>query len=265
MTLHLYHSVESTCAQKVRIVLAEKNLAWNETRLNLRKGEQFEPDYLKLNPKAVVPTLVHDGQVIRESSIINEYLDDSFPDPALRPTNNYDRARMRLLIKTVDDEVHPATGILSYAVFLRHQMNELKTQKELAEHFNKVADPARRERQKRTHEKGLQSPAAGPAVGTMKNVVALLDEHLGDNPWLAGETFSLADAATLPYMYRARAINLSKLWQHRPRLDAWLSRGIERVDNLNLDEPWGSIAFHDMVAAHADNAKQEIERLIDQI
>lgn len=265
MTLHLYHSVESTCAQKVRIVLAEKGIPWNEIRLNLRKGEQFDPEYLKLNPKAVVPTLTHDNQVIRESSIINEYLEDSFPEPTLRPTDNFDRARMRLLIKTVDDEVHPAIGILSYAVFLRHQMNELKSPEELAEHFNKVADPARRERQKQTHEQGLESPAAGSAISTLNRVIALIDESLGDNPWLTGQQLSLADAAILPYMFRARAINLSRLWQDRPRVDAWLARGIQRVENLSLDEPWGSNTFHDMVAHHAGKARKTIERMIDSL
>ena len=88
MSLTLYHSVESTCAQKVRIVLAAKGLAWEEICLNLRKGEQFAPQYLRLNPRAVVPTLVHDGAVIRESSVINEYLEDCFPEPPLRPVNS---------------------------------------------------------------------------------------------------------------------------------------------------------------------------------
>ena len=65
--LELYYSIESTCGQKVRLNLAEKSLEWRERLLNLRKGEQFAPDYLRLNPKGVVPTLVHDGQVVIES------------------------------------------------------------------------------------------------------------------------------------------------------------------------------------------------------
>ena len=84
VSLTLYHSVESTCAQKVRLVLANKRLAWKEIRLNLRKGEQFEPTYLRLNPKAVVPTLTDDTIIVRESTVINEYLDDAYPEPALK-------------------------------------------------------------------------------------------------------------------------------------------------------------------------------------
>lgn len=263
--LHLYHSVESTCAQKVRIVLAEKDLPWHEIRLNLRQGDQFNPDYLKLNPKAVVPTLVHHDEVIRESSVINEYLEDCFPEPGLRPPSPYDRSRMRLLIKTIDDEAHPAIGILSYAVFLRHQMNELKSPDELAEHFNKVADPARRERQMKTHEQGLQSPAAKSAITSLQKVISLLDAHLGDHPWLAGDEFSLADAAALPYIFRTRAIALDGLWNGRPNFQSWLARGIERVDNLTLEEPWGSTSFHQMVAQHADNQRKEIETMVERV
>ena len=78
--LELYHHGSSVCAAKVRLVLAEKNLEWTGHYLDILAGEQFNPDYLKLNPKAVVPTLIHDGEVITESTIICEYIDDAFTD-----------------------------------------------------------------------------------------------------------------------------------------------------------------------------------------
>jgi len=68
--LELYHHGSSVCAAKVRIVLAEKGLEWKGHYLDILKGDQFDPDYMKLNPKAVVPTLVHDGNVILESTVI---------------------------------------------------------------------------------------------------------------------------------------------------------------------------------------------------
>ena len=76
--LELYHHGSSVCAAKVRLVLAEKNLEWTGHYLDILAGEQFNPDYLKLNPKAVVPTLIHNGEVITESTLICEYLDDAF-------------------------------------------------------------------------------------------------------------------------------------------------------------------------------------------
>ena len=64
--LYLYHGTTSVCAIKVRLALAEKALPWQGEVLWLQRGDQYRPDYLKLNPNAVVPTLVHDGKAIIE-------------------------------------------------------------------------------------------------------------------------------------------------------------------------------------------------------
>jgi len=80
--LELYHNINSVCAQKVRIALHEKRRNAKEHLLKLQ-GDQNDPAYLKLNSNGVVPTLVHDGNVVTESSLILYYLDDAFPDPPL--------------------------------------------------------------------------------------------------------------------------------------------------------------------------------------
>ena len=77
--IELYHNDMSVCAQKVRFALAEKQLSWESHHLNLRAGDQQQPEYLKLNANALVPTLVDNGTVIIESTVINEYLDDTYP------------------------------------------------------------------------------------------------------------------------------------------------------------------------------------------
>ena len=94
--LELYHHGSSTCAAKVRFTLMEKGIEYRSHYVDLLKGENFNPAYLKLNPLAVVPTIVHDGVVLTESTVICEYLEDAFPTPALRPVSPMDRARMRL-------------------------------------------------------------------------------------------------------------------------------------------------------------------------
>ena len=89
--LELYHSVNSVCAQKVRIALAEKGLEYREHLMTLR-GDQFDPAYMKLNPSAVVPTLVHDGRPVIESSVILYYIDEAFPNPpSLMPADPHQR------------------------------------------------------------------------------------------------------------------------------------------------------------------------------
>ena len=76
MTFKLYNTPHSTCSQRVRFVLNAKDLSFDEVHLNLLAGDQLKPDYLKLNPNGVVPTLDHDGQIVTDSTVILEYLDE---------------------------------------------------------------------------------------------------------------------------------------------------------------------------------------------
>ena len=116
--LELYHSINSVCAQKVRIALAEKELLYKEHLMTLG-GDQFDPAYMKLNPNAVVPTLVHDGQPIIESSVILYYLDEVFPERPLMPVAPLARAKTRLFNKLIDEYVHNSCTILTFATAFR--------------------------------------------------------------------------------------------------------------------------------------------------
>ena len=116
--LTLYDSTTSVCAIKIRLALHEKRVPFQSYNIDLRSGDQFDPDYLKLNPNAVVPTLVDDGYVIIESSVILNYVDDIHPIPSLVPVI-HDRAQMRLWMKRIDEVVHPANGNLTHATAYR--------------------------------------------------------------------------------------------------------------------------------------------------
>ncbi len=98
--LELYHNDMSTCAQKVRLTLAEKGLEWQGHHMDLRAGDTRTPEYIKMNPGAVVPTLIDNGTIICESTVIMEYLDDAYPDIGVRPTDAIERARLRGWTKT---------------------------------------------------------------------------------------------------------------------------------------------------------------------
>src|SRR6266496_5181114 len=108
-----------SAAMKVRLVLNEKGLPWDGKILDLRRGDQFDPEYRKLNPNSVVPTLVHDGRAVVESTVIIEYLDEAFPSPALMPGDPYQRAVPRLWMKKVDDYLHGACATLTFAIAFR--------------------------------------------------------------------------------------------------------------------------------------------------
>ena len=116
--LELYHSVNSVCAQKVRIALAEKGLQYEDHLMTLA-GDQFDPTYMRLNPNAVVPTLVHDGYPVIELSVILYYLDEAFSQNPLMPGDLRARAKVRLYNKLIDEYVHNSCTILSFATAFR--------------------------------------------------------------------------------------------------------------------------------------------------
>src|ERR1700744_2214769 len=102
--LVLYNAPQSTCSQRVRFVLHAKNLPFEERKLDLFAGDQLKPEYLAINPNGVVPSLVDDGKVVIDSSVIMEYLDEVFPEPdRLVPDDAAERAKMRALMRFLDE------------------------------------------------------------------------------------------------------------------------------------------------------------------
>jgi glutathione S-transferase len=227
VTLKLYHGSTSVCAIKARLVLEEKGLAWEGELLDLQRGDQHRPEYLKLNPNAVVPTLVDDGRVVIESTLIIEYLDEAYPEPALMPPNPYRRAQARLWMKKIDDHLHAATSAVTFAAAFRRHFLKLSPQ-ELDARLARIPDPAYRERQRLSIEQGLQAPHVAAALRSFERYFAEMEQALGASQWLAGETYSLADAAATPYINRAAMLGMQALWQHRPRLQEWRERIMAR-------------------------------------
>ena len=141
--LELYHGYTSVCAQKARLTLAEKGLEWKSHVLNLN-GDQLDPAYLELNPNGVVPTLVHDGNVLIESTVIMHYLDDTFPTPPLMPRDPRDRARAHLFKKLMDEYIHPACIVFTFATANRGPLAVLsQEQRDLPARKNAAAAPGR--------------------------------------------------------------------------------------------------------------------------
>ncbi|MEO8204391.1 MAG: glutathione S-transferase family protein [Betaproteobacteria bacterium] len=235
--LQLYHYGTAVCAAKVRIVLAEKRLEWEGITviLGLDGGTpapgvltQHDPVYLKLNPNGVVPTLVHDGKVVIESTVILEYLDDAFPQFSLRPVDFHERARMRLWLKRLDDGLHAAAGVLMNAVGYRHRYLDMKPEA-LERYLKEVRDPDKRAVKKQVIEQGSDAPQVIGALHRFQRVLADLEIRLGDAQWLAGGAYSLAEAAYAPYMYRLETMQMAELWEHDlPRVRDWYMRIKER-------------------------------------
>lgn len=196
--LELYTHPMSPCAQKVRIVLAEKGLDWTGHHISLPDKENLEPWYLQLNPLGVVPTLVHEGRPVIESSIICEYLEDAFPEHALRPGDSYQVARMRFWMKHVDVKLHPACGTIQWPMVMRPRLME-KSEAERNEILERIPEKPRRERQKRLVKYGLDAPDVADAVRTYRRTILDMEAALAEHPWIVGDSFSLADVSLAPY------------------------------------------------------------------
>src|SRR3972149_4532048 len=96
--IQLYDFASSPNCQRVKVVLAEKNLPYESIPVDLRKGEQKKPDFLKLNPYGKVPVIIDGATVLYESLIINEYLEEKYPEPPLMPREPAKKAKIRILI-----------------------------------------------------------------------------------------------------------------------------------------------------------------------
>jgi len=219
----LYHNDMSVCSAKVRMALAEKDVAWTGVHLDLRAGDTHLPDYAALNPNQLVPTLVDDGRVLIESNIICEYVDDAWPAPPLRPGDAYERARMRLWLKRLDDFVHAATGTVSLCIAFRHQFLR-RGEAAIASYRSRLVDPLRRERLDQALAQGMDAPGFAPAVRRLAQLLADLDAALAERRFLASADFSLADLAYAPYMIRFSQIGFVDAIDGLPRLARWAER-----------------------------------------
>ena len=241
--LELYHNINSVCAQKVRVALAEKGLEYREHLIDLRGG-QFDPAYMRLNPNAVVPTLVHDGKPVIESSVILYYLEEAFPQPSLMPRDPHQRAAVRLFNKLIDEYVHNSCTILTFATAFRPWFAGL-TGEQIEARLAKSPSKQRTEYKRDVALHGLQSKYVRQALDHHLKLLKMMDSALARGPWLAGEAFSLADAAVIPYILRLDLLKLDKLlsekagdWYRRMR-----ERGSVRKEMLERMTPQDKAPF----------------------
>ncbi len=229
--LELYHHGSSACAAKVRLALAEKSLEWNSHYLDLLKGEQFSPAYLKINPKAVVPTLVHDGVAIPELTVICEYLDETFPEHAIYPKSPPDRARVRVWTKAVDEELHPACSAITYIV--SHRRTILRNGAGSFDEFLQRAGAdgiGARQQKWQWIQHGIAAPGAAEKIRLYAGYLQKMEDALSESGWLVGDAFSMADIAMAPYVNRLDALAMDGLWSagRLPGVERWFARVKER-------------------------------------
>lgn len=263
--LELHHSNWSICAQKVRLVIAEKGLDVVEHHVDLRARDQQKPEYLKLNPKGYVPTLVHDGRPVIESALICEYLEEVFPDTPLSPADPVAKAYMRTWTRRPDDGLHRACATLTNAIAFRLQWLE-KSPEEIAAVLRDTPDPIRREWRRDMIEKGTSAPIFRNSVWVYDALLTDMEAALQDRDWLAGDSYSLADVSLTSYLNRVAELQLQPLWErNRPRVTDWFARIRARE---NFRTAFGNYPYDDFCDLMAEQGRArwpEVEAALDAI
>ncbi|WP_417674819.1 glutathione S-transferase family protein [Roseibium sp.] len=222
--LTLYHGATSVCSQKARLSLAEIGLEYEGHLLDLMTGDQFDPDYLKLNPNAVVPTLVDDGTVVIESSLILEYLDETYNAGKLMPRDPELKAKTKLwLLRCL--AIHGAINSLSFATVLRARQMAGKTPEQLEAMLRQMPNPISREKRRDLLENGVDSLHVEAALREMRSALADMAAMLAQYHWVSGPDYGLADIALLAYIDRLDRLAMSGLWEDEfPEVADWLER-----------------------------------------
>jgi glutathione S-transferase len=240
--LTLYHYDRSTAAQRVRLLLAEKALAWKSVIVDTARGDvdQLPEDYHRLNPKGLVPVLIHDGAGIAESLVILEYLEDAFRQPSYRPQSPEARARMRLWMRKIDDGVHVASRTIGVCLVNRH-IYKAKDAGKIEKYYAQMRDQVRRTNDQINIASGLDSPLLPDAVATFRRLFEEMNGTLSQSPWLAGESYSLADIALVVYVRRMESFMMAPLWQHLEHLNEWYERIATRPAYERAVVSWGDV------------------------
>ena len=194
MAIKLYHDVPSSNSDRVKIALAEKGLVWEGVTVSLARKEQKSPEHLKRNPYGKIPVIEDNGKILFESCIINEYLDEKYPNPPLMPKDPYLRGRGRVLVDYALNYTHEPYWAL------RGEMMKKESERNGA-----VLEEKR---------------------GTLRELMQYLEEALGDQPYFLGE-FGLTDIAIIPRLLRMESYGALPA-PTLPSLNEWLARMKQR-------------------------------------
>jgi glutathione S-transferase len=246
----LYHGKTSVCSIKARLALAEKGVSF-ESRIMTLRGDQFDPEYMKLNPNAVVPTLVHDGNVIIESTVVMRYVDEAFAGAPLVPSDPLARAKVRMAEKLMDEYVHNSCTTLTFATANRPQLARM-TPDELEAELAKSPDPKRSEIKRQVVKHGLDAPVVVDALRHHQTLLERIAAAMKDGPYMAGSIWSLADAAATPYVWRLDKLKLARMWDQRPGVAAWYERIRQRPSFKTAVEDWMTQADHERYEKEPD-------------
>ncbi len=227
--VHVLHFMGSSCSQKLRVFLNLKGIPWQSHPIDLPGNENFRPWFLGINPRGLVPVLVHDGAVHIESNDIITYLERTFPEPKLIPPGHENN--VAALLKHEDD-LHldlrtlsfrfvfappgppkPAEALKSYAA------NGSGTVQGLDDREKRIQI----EFWERAAKEGFTDEAARVSARKFRVEFDAMDKVLARQPYLMGDTLTVLDIAWLIYAHRLSLAGYPLARLH-PHVFAWKER-----------------------------------------
>ncbi len=222
--LQVYHFWDSTCSMKVRFCVEEKEIPHEKIFVDLLAFEQLQPWYLEINPNGVAPSIVHDGTAINESTVINEYLEEVFPERPMLPRDPVARAKVRSLVRIEDGKMHEAFRAPTFNLMIKPMFEECsdeEVERIAANHPQKWIG----EYWKKTIRTPVDAEAVEASFDDLRNVMKKLDAVLQDGrDWLGGDDVSLAEASFVSLVDRTEYLGRPDLFADYPALDAWRLR-----------------------------------------
>ena len=235
MAFRLYNAPQSTCSQRVRFVFNAKKLPFDEVKLNLLEGDQLKPDYLKLNPNGVVPTLDHNGAIVIDSNVITEYLDEVAPENSFTPEDPVERAHMRTLMHFIDEMPAAAVRVPTFNLAFLPSFQKMSREAFVAMAESK---PLRREFMLTMGQSGFPKEEMDAALARLRRTYERMDAEIerSGGPWLLGKKITLADVAVMPSLIRIHDLGKPE-WQDLPRVVTWF-------DNIRSQPAFKPTFYH---------------------
>lgn len=244
--VHLFHFAESTCSQKTRIFLALKGIRWHSHHLNLARKAHQTAYYMGINPRGLVPTLVHDGKVIIESNDIITYLEASFPEPSLIPAEHADEIAACL---RAEDDLHLAIRAITMR-FVFPSFLAKRSEKDIASYErlgagtvqgstdeNKAREAAFWRRMLRHGQ--IPDPDIKAAFRQFCTQLEAFDAVLASQPYLVGNATTVADIAW--YIYVRRLTLAGYPLARHERVSLWFAK-LDAMPEFREEVPSGGLS-----------------------
>lgn len=262
--IELYQFWDSPCCMKVRMVLAEKNVDWVLRPITTYKFDHYQPTYTQLNPHNLVPTLVHGGKAIIQSGVIAEYLDDAFPEPALRSNDPLTNAKIREWMREEEEYLFRLIVTMSFNTMMKLRAKAFGME-QLEDWSKRHPDQVRAQDYLRRVTAPADMAAVAQAEQKFRWHMERLEKQLAESggPWICGPQFTLADICIAPIFDRVEYLDREHLWESLPAVARWFADVKNRPSFIKAapsfeDRMWGPKKPIETAAARGERREASV-------